>query len=265
MKVERHPMPLERKQLVASRCKTITRAVNRSLWNNLSEKDHSFYVGSYGRGTAIETSDIDLLIEVPEDYYVTNVLSTYNPQSRLLQVVKQAILETYPRSDIRGDGQVVVINFTDGMKFEVLPAISCSFEEQSYIYPDSHMGGNWLSTNPKKEQEAILEKDQQSNGLLKATCRHLRYIKDNYFSSYHLSGIVIDSFVYAAIGDWHFRFKKEPPGDSYETYEESLLSWYNDASRTGRVVFQLFAPGSNLEIDVNNSFECLGKVLNKMV
>ncbi|WP_443606833.1 hypothetical protein [Alistipes putredinis] len=36
--------------------------------------------------------------------------------------MKNAILQTYPNSDIHGDGQVVVINFSDGIKFEVLPA-----------------------------------------------------------------------------------------------------------------------------------------------
>ena len=59
---------------------------------------------------------------------MNNYYTTYNPQSRLLQVVKKAILESYPRSDVKGDGQVVVIKFSDGMKFEVLPALKISEE-----------------------------------------------------------------------------------------------------------------------------------------
>ena len=57
-----------------------------------------------------------------------------------------------------------------------------------------------IGNNPKAEQEAMAQKNRYSNGLLYDTCRHLRFIRDNYFSSYHLSGIVIDSFVYNAIG-----------------------------------------------------------------
>ena len=36
--------------------------------------------------------------------------------------MKNAIANSYPRSDIRADGQVVKISFSDGMKFEILPA-----------------------------------------------------------------------------------------------------------------------------------------------
>ena len=71
-----------------------------------------------------------------------------------LQALKNAILQTYPNSDIHGDGQVVVINFSDGIKFEVLPAFSSirlvGNWNGKYDYPDSNMGGNWLTTNPKK-------------------------------------------------------------------------------------------------------------------
>ena len=97
---------------IATRYKTVTKAVNKSLWLSDSDTAHSFYVGSFGRGTAIDTSDIDMLIEVPPSFYVTNTVSSYNPQSRLIQVVKEAILNSYPRSDVRGDGQVVVISFS---------------------------------------------------------------------------------------------------------------------------------------------------------
>ncbi len=267
MPVKKYSIPLESRQLISGRYRTITRAVNRSLWNSDSDSSHSFYVGSYGRGTAINTSDIDILIEVPDKFYVNTSYTTYNPQSRLLQVVKNAILERYPRSKVRGDGQVVVIDFSDGIKFEILPAIKsvswlCG---EIYNYPDTHMGGRWLSTNPKAEQNAMDEKDKQSNGLLKDTCKHIRYIRDNFFSSYHLSGIVIDSFVFSAIGNWHY---PNDGGQRYgfgEKYEESLLSFYSQKFCYGQIADNLYAPGSNNYVDTIDSISCLGKVLRKMV
>ena len=266
--VEKHSIPRDIRQTVAIRYKTVTRAINRSFWNSISDTAHSFYVGSYGRDTAIDTSDIDVLVEVPDSYYVSSPYTTYNPQSRLLQVVKNAILESYPRSDVKGDGQVVVINFYDGMKFEILPAIQ-KYDQWTqkifYKYPDTHMGGNWLSTNPKVEIEAMSEKDKQSNGLLKATCRHMRYIRDNFFSSYHLSGIVIDSFVYEAMGGWRYLVEGEKKIESDEIYERALLEYWNLLSCGGLKAFNLSAPGSKNEVDTKGSFECLGKVLNKMV
>ena len=37
-----------------------------------------------------------------------------------------------------------------------------------------------------EEQAAMEEKNRTSNGLLLDTCKHMRFIRDNYFSSYHL-------------------------------------------------------------------------------
>ena len=59
------------------------------------------------------------------------------------------------------------------MKFEILPAFKNNTIwgwDGTYKYPDSHMGGNWMSTNPKAEQDAIKEKNEQSNGLLYDAC-----------------------------------------------------------------------------------------------
>lgn len=182
------------RSLISKRYCTVTSAMNREFWNITSDRQNSIYVGSYGRGTAIDTSDIDILMSLPESYY-NQFNSVYgNGQSRLLQVVRQAILVRYPRSEVRADGQVVKINFSDGMFFEILPAFKNW--DGSYRYPDTNMGGNWRSTNPKAEQDAMKNKNISSNGLLFDTCKHLRYVRDNYFRSYHLSGIVIDSFVY---------------------------------------------------------------------
>lgn len=123
-------------------------------------------MGSYGRGTAIDTSDIDILVELPRDEYNKYDALRGNGQSRLLQALKNAILQTYPNSDIHGDGQVVVINFSDGIKFEVLPAFRqldwWGNWNGKYDYPDSNMGGNWLTTNPKSEQQAMKEKMLQA-------------------------------------------------------------------------------------------------------
>lgn len=110
------------RSLISKRYCTVTSAMNREFWNITSDRQNSIYVGSYGRGTAIDTSDIDILMSLPESYY-NQFNSVYgNGQSRLLQVVRQAILVRYPRSEVRADGQVVKINFSDGMFFEILPA-----------------------------------------------------------------------------------------------------------------------------------------------
>lgn len=186
----------DQRKTILDRYKRITKAINREFWNTESDTAHSFYVGSYGRGTAVDTSDIDILVELPRDEYERFDAYKSNGQSRLLQAVKEAILNTYPKSEVRPDGQVVKVNFSDGIKFEILPAFqyldNIGVWNGLYDYPDSNMGGRWLSTNPKAEQEAMKQKNRESNGLLYDTCRHMRQICDAHFSSYHLPGIVIE-------------------------------------------------------------------------
>lgn len=263
-----HVINQDTRSLISARYKRITKAVNQAFWNSTSDTAHSFYVGSYGRGTAINTSDLDILIELPNNEY-NHFSSIYgNGPSRLLQVVKNAILETYPNTNIKGDGQVVVVKFSDGMKFEILPSFKNDTIfgwDGTYIYPDSHMGGNWMSTNPKAEQNAIKEKNEQSNGLLFDACKHIRYVRDTFFSSYHLSGILIDSFMYEAIKGWHFLYEGEQSSNNSETFEEALLTYYNQISYNGFFIPQIKAPGSKMIVDATKGWEVLGKILKYMI
>lgn len=255
-------IPREQRDLISQRYKRITRAVNSEFWGIDSETDHSRYVGSYGRGTAIDTSDIDILVELPRGEYNRYDAQKGNGQSRLLQAVREAIKSTYPNSNISADGQVVVIVFSDGMRFEILPAFKqidwMGNWNGKYDYPDANMGGNWRSTNPKAEQDAMATRNTESNGLLYDTCKHMREIRDNHFSSYHLSGIVIDSYVYHHIADWHWLNPGEISTQPHGTYEKKL---YNECPSCG---FWLYAPGSRDFVDATNDVVCLNKVLNFM-
>lgn len=245
---------------ISRRYHTVTAAVNREFRGITSDEQNSFYVGSYGRNTAIDTSDIDILVSLPEASYNQYTYVKGNGQSRLLQAVRQAILSTYPTSDVRADGQVVKIAFSDGMQFEILPAFKNW--DGTYRYPDTNMGGNWRSTNPKAEQEAMQQKNRSSNGLLNDTCRHMRNIRDYYYSSYHLSGIVIDSFVYTAMGNWQWMAPGESSSAAQGDYETVLLNYFNQHNYWGQLT--LFAPGSNQAVSVSDSITGLSKVLNHM-
>lgn len=184
-RVQKHGeiIPQNIRNLISLRYHTVTKAINNEFWNSASDTLHSLYVGSYGRSTAIDTSDIDILVELPSNLFDRYNNLSGNSQSRLLQAVRNAILNVYPRSDVRADGQVVKIAFSDGMDFEIVPAFKSW--DGSYRYPDTNTGGSWKSTNPKAEQDAMAQKNKSSNGLLYDTCKHIRYIRDSSFSSYH--------------------------------------------------------------------------------
>ena len=252
----------EQRATISERYKRVTKAVNRAFWDSESETAHSRYVGSYGRGTAINTSDIDILVELPRAKYEQYDIRKGNGQSQLLQAIKDAVLSTYSRSEVHADGQVVDIFFSDGMKFEILPAFQqldrCGIWNGKYDYPDSNMGGNWLTTDPIAEQLAMKQKNVESNGLLFDTCQHMRQIRDTHFSSYHLSGIVIDSYVYHHIGDWHWMQPGEESSHPRGTYEKKL------SSECPFFSIDLYAPGSGMRVNTASSIDCLRKVLNYM-
>lgn len=153
------------------------------------------------------------------------------------------------------------------MKFEVLPAFPQTSlgGSVSYKYPDTNMGGNWRTTDPKSEQKAMKEKNSSSNGLLCATCKHIRTIRDDSYSSYHLSGILIDSFVYVAIGGWYFTDGDSNSLSQQRSYEQALLNYYNHIPCNGISAPSLSAPGSGMSIDTTKGWYVLGKILNKMV
>ena len=107
---------------ISSRYKAITRRLNTDFWNTTSDISHSLYVGSYGRNTAIQGfSDLDMVFELPSSLYFQYDKHTGNGQSALLQAVRNSMQKTYKTSSIGGDGQVVVVNFKDGITFEVVP------------------------------------------------------------------------------------------------------------------------------------------------
>ena len=107
------------------------------------------------------------------------------------------------------------------------------------------------------------QKNISSNGLLFDTCKHFRCVRDNNFSSYHLSGIVIDSFAYAAIGSWRWLDSGESPTQSFRTYEQILLSFF-ESTNTYWSPLKLTAPGSGDSVEPANSISCLEKVLRYM-
>ena len=250
---------------IADRCAAVTKAINRDFWNGSTDSSHSFYVGSYGRHTAISTSDVDILLKLPKSEYERFDAAKGNGQSRLLQSVKDAITTTYSQSDVHADGQVVVIKFSDGIKLELLPA----FEDTdfwgngkgTYTYPDTNMGGNWRSTNPNAEIKAMSDKNDLSYGLFYDTCKHLRYIRDNVFPGHHLSGIVIDTFVYQAMGNWRWT-QPGGVGAAAGLYESVLLDSYNSSTFNGRICPTYIVPGSLMTIvPSEKDIETLGKVL----
>lgn len=233
-------------QSISYRYKRITRQLNKDFWNTDSETAHSLYVGSYGRDTAARgISDLDIGFLLPITLYQQYKAYSSNGQSALLQVVKRSIQKTYPTSESFGDGQVVVINFDDGITFEVLPAFEKT--DGSWLYPNANNGGSWKECNPRAEIEAIGIRSSLTNRNLKNLCRMMRVWKDH--CNVPISGILIDTLAYQFIEKWEYRDKSFFYHDYMARDFFAFLSTQDVTQNFWR------APGSGSWVSRKGSFE----------
>jgi hypothetical protein len=190
---------------ISYRYRRITRQLNKDFWNTESETAHSLYVGSYGRDTAARgLSDLDVGFVLPSSLYHQYNAYLGNGQSALLQAVKRSIQKTYTTSESFGDGQVVVVSFTDGITFEILPAFDNS-DGDSWTYPNANGGGSWKTCNPRAEMRAVDTRSLLTNRNLKYLCRMMRVWRDVH--SVPMSGMLIDTLAYQFIEGWAHRDK----------------------------------------------------------
>jgi hypothetical protein len=235
---------------ISDRYQAITKRLNLDFWNSTSDTDHSRYVGSYGRGTAIRGfSDLDMLFQLRyEDYLRYNSYSG-NGQSAQLQDVRNSIKKTYPKTDVGGDGQVVVVEFSDGMKFEV---VSCFInKDNSFTYPDSNDGGRWRSTDPLPEIQAVADMDKKCNGNLKELCRMARSWKNEW--NVPMGGLLIDTLAHNFLKDWDNKDK------GYVYYDWMSRDFFDYLANQNTQQSYWLAIGSSQQIPRKGSFEYKAK------
>lgn len=188
---------------IANRHNSISQRINADF-RKVNSTSNTLYVGSYGRNTATEgISDVDMLMILPYLTYIQYNSYQYNGQSSLLQAVKNSIASTYPRTRIKGDGQIVQVTFSDGNTFELLPCFENT--DGSFTFPDSNDGGSWKTTNPRPEIKAFQDLNKDCNGNLYALCRMARAWK--YSNNILLKSCLLDLFAYRFLQDYQYKDK----------------------------------------------------------
>lgn len=194
----------EKRSSIGYRTGRIVGQLNADLRGLDSKTSYRFYVGSYGRSTAIPSvSDVDLLYELPSELYSRFNAHAGNGQSALLAHVRASIMRTYSVTEIGGDGQVVVLRFDDGVKFEVLPAFLNT--ERGYTFADTNNGGCWRSCKPKQEMTAFSMRNSECNSNLVELARMARAWRDQ--NNVSMSGMLIDTLAYQFIDNWEYKDK----------------------------------------------------------
>ncbi|CAH2464926.1 MULTISPECIES: SMODS domain-containing nucleotidyltransferase [Bacillus cereus group] len=219
--------------------KRITKKLNQSFWDLESDEEHAHKVGSLGRGTAIKgVSDLDMLFILPDAWYTQYNNHEGNGQSKLLQRVKEVIRETYPRTIVRGDGQVVVVSFSN-YQIEVCPCFSEN--DGSFTYPDANSGGKWKKTDPIPEIRESLAMTEETGRHYCYLCNMLRAWKNE--TGFKFGGLLIDTLVYDFFEE--YTGYKECSFEDYLSVLKDLFAYLKNQSETRKYWFAL---GSNQQV-----------------
>lgn len=154
----------------------VRKSLHRAYYDEVTENPKGFIVGSWGKGTAAAPpSDVDIFFELPVEIYYRFEAYRGNKQSALLQEVRAHLLKTYPQTDMRGDGQVVVIGFNT-ITVEVVPAFRYDNLGRFYM-PNTNDGGEWKIVHPQAEIDFIDTADKNAVGNVRAMAQMLKIWK----------------------------------------------------------------------------------------
>jgi hypothetical protein len=171
----------------------VRKALHAAYYSAPFEPGTSILVGSYGKDSAVRPpADIDILFRMPGSLFSKYDSSPGNGQSQLLQHVKSVLKRTYPTTDMRADGQVVVVPFTS-FAVEVAPVFDRSLG--GYSYPDTHGGGSWKVTNPAAEMKRLTDSNARSSGKTTHLLRIMKVWKracDTPIKSFAIELMVVD-------------------------------------------------------------------------
>ena len=219
--------------------KGITKKLNKHYYDIDDEESNMYIVGSVGRKTAIKnTSDLDIIFDLPKSVYTRINDNDGNKQSQLLQEVKNVLKEKYPNSDLKGDGQVVVIGFVR-YTVELVPGFKQS--DETFKYPDSNNGGSWKITNPIPEIDECIKLDDETKGNFTNICHMIRSWKNK--KGFKFKGLLIDTLTSNFLEE-----NAEYKDCEYDNYLNLIKNLFKFLKNEDKDQSYWFAIGSNQKI-----------------
>lgn len=217
----------------------ITKKLNKNYYDIEDEEANMYIVGSVGRTTAKKnTSDLDILFDLPSSVYTRINDNEGNKQSQLLQEVKNVLKEKYPNTDLKGDGQVVVINFS---KFTVELVPGFKQNDGKFKYPDTNEGGSWKFTDPIPEIDECKKVDEETNQNFTNICHMLRAWKNK--KGFKFKGLLIDTLVNEFLDQ-----KNQYKNCEYDNYLNLIKDLFEFLKNENKDQSYWFAIGSNQKI-----------------
>jgi hypothetical protein len=189
----------------------VGQALERAYGGPATANPPIFHVGSWGKGTQVRPSaDIDIMAKFDLSVFERFRAYSNNGQSSLLQEIKGKLAPAYPQTRMRGDGQVVQIDFNSIM-VELVPVLPVA--NGQFIMPDTNGGGSWRTVDPAAQIRHIDEADRVYNGNVRPISKMIKRWK-------HECNVDLKSFAIESLVVEFFRCCPWPHHDHY------YYDWY---------------------------------------
>jgi hypothetical protein len=223
--------------------KGVRQVLNQEYFDSTSETANSMLVGSWGKGTVVRPPrDIDVLFVLPHDVYQRYEQRYGNKQSALLQEVKSKLAKYYTDTEMRGDGQVVMVPFSS-YAVEVAPAFKLTSGQ--YWICDTHDGGSYRATDPVAEKNAIEESDEASQGNTRDLVRMLKCWQ--YACNVELNSFRLERLGTEFVNQWAHRGCAQ---SSYPYMVQHFFAWL-----TKYVNGTAYAPGTKEPLPLGSAWD----------
>ena len=189
----------EQRKDAITKYREVCKTLHSKYYDQEDYKNTRFLFGSYKKKTAIrpmtEDQDIDVLFKMPPEKFDEYDDNTSNPQSQLLQDIRNILKEKYSTSEkVKAWGKVILVKTSDGKhNIELLPA----WEEEngSFKIPNSENSGSWENFDPRKEIDLFKESNKKTNGLTRTLSKMIkkwaREVDSLTIKSYEIENFVI--------------------------------------------------------------------------
>ena len=170
----------------------VCEVLERAYYEGANPPQRGFMVGSWGKRTQVRPSnDLDCFYILPAAVKDRFDARVGNVQSQLLQEVRGALVDRYRQTEVRGDGQVVVVDF-NSITLEIVPVF---YAGNGFIMPDARDDGRWKYVDPLSQIMKIDYADRAMNGNVRALAqiiKHWRNEKNVPIKSFIIELLVSD-------------------------------------------------------------------------
>lgn len=226
---------------------SVVSTLNATYYGNWNKTNNSQYVGSWGKFTRVRPPrDVDVLYTLPFEVYNRYHARSGNKQSQILQEVKNVLARSFPNTNIRGDGPVVLVPFS-AFSVELIPCFK--LENGQYFICMTTNGGSYKTAAYDAEASAIKTSNDNSSNNTRHCIRMMK--RWQAYCSVSLKSFWIEIIATAFVNQWQYR------GNSTTYYDYMVRDFLEFLIR--KVSSTIYAPGTYEAMSLGSVWEAKAK------